>query len=403
MEHNFRIGLYIPDNDTRSDEYDKNFPYIFKEFEVKALPEITDIFKKTKEAVKEYFSHFNYSPPYIHITQIVPWKSDEILENYGYRLSLLELNLENKKDLSILTTLDNALPNKIEDFLGQSNSSENIPMSEGDDGTLVVRRQPRGPYQAYVPQGGYNGPLADLNFARAQGTPAYNSLPWRDEGAPRNLYEQSLDEINARDKRWRDDQAFSYSEDQQKARKAIKDAGGLFSRGEGENMLVEVAGSRNAMDIRRRARLADVRSAVNWMKEQNLKAWIRYNKKVASGKPPKSPFKPPYAGWSATCEDVDGDNILDDVVRDAKGNLRYVEGYYLAPQSMRDLAVKKYYGTHTTAQDIAYEPFKDMYEQKIYETTGGSCLTIWNRFFPLVHDGRSISRAERPNKWITKK
>jgi hypothetical protein len=77
---------------------------------------------------------------------------------------------------------------------------------------------------------------------------------------------------------------------------------------------------------------------------------------------------------------VDRDGILDDVVYDKHGRLRFVEGYYLAPQSARDLAMKKYMGTHTTARDIANESFGDLYEQRNFQEKA-NVLSIWTRFF----------------------
>jgi hypothetical protein len=95
-----------------------------------------------------------------------------------------------------------------------------------------------------------------------------------------------------------------------------------------ERLLVNIAGTKNAMKLRRRDRFADVNSAAKWMDEQNQKAYIRYmikEKKHKSGKR----FKAPYADWSAMREDVDGDGIPEDVVR-RKNRIRYVQGFKLA-------------------------------------------------------------------------
>jgi hypothetical protein len=73
-------------------------------------------------------------------------------------------------------------------------------------------------------------------------------------------------------------------------------------------------------------------------------------------------------GLSATTKDLDGDGTQETIVWDKSGRYPYVVNGYKLAQSDYPLR-NAYWGSHTTAEDRAFEPMDDRVRDKVYHTT----------------------------------
>jgi hypothetical protein len=101
----------------------------------------------------------------------------------------------------------------------------------------------------------------------------------------------------------------------------------LQSRDDGMNKLASLVVSKLHMDVSRNKKMSNVVSAQNYIDTRNPKLAGKFRK---DGKPKLSG----YEGWKAEQRDIDNDNILDNIVVDKNGILRYVEGYNVSDRNI---------------------------------------------------------------------
>jgi hypothetical protein len=116
-------------------------------------------------------------------------------------------------------------------------------------------------------------------------------------------------------------------------------------------------------------------SAQNYFDTRNQKVQGRFRK---DGKPKLSG----YEGWKAEQRDIDGDNILDNLVVDNKRFLRYVEDYNISDRNIPLYQLQqKYYSSYPSIGDRRETKFND-YKSSLREERGlQNIQDIWKVVF----------------------